>query len=108
MAELSKPFWVKQRQADPGAVLDIMARYYSDASDADTIPTNCDTANLTVNITANDSTTRCGGSFDSDGLVTLNLTDSAAAAVNGVGIHVTVMGRAKNTNAGVLPSNIPF
>ncbi|KKM74420.1 hypothetical protein LCGC14_1400510 [marine sediment metagenome] len=96
MAELNKPFWVKKRG------------YYDDASDLDTVPTNCDTANLTISVTANDSTTRGGGSFDSDGLITLHLTDSAAAAADGVGVHVAIYGRAKNTNAGIEPSNIPI
>jgi len=108
MTELDKPFWVAKRGADPTQKLDHFARYYATASHLDTIPTSCDTTNLTIEATSNNSTTTVGAMFDSDGLVTLYMTDSASAAIgsDAVGVHVTVYGRAKTDKAGADPEQI--
>jgi hypothetical protein len=106
MAELNKLYWVAKRGADPTQKLDVMARYYDTVSDSDTIPTSCDTSNLTIVANANDSTTRVGTTFDSDGVITVYLTDSAAAAVNGTGVNVAVYGRTKTSEAGAEPEQI--
>ena len=77
MAALSVPYWVSKRSSDPSTFLDHIARYYATASNGDTIATNFRTEHLVVVATAADSTTYCGYGFDSDGVITLRLTDSA-------------------------------
>lgn len=105
MASLSGTvYWVTRRHGDPTQGLSQFTIYDSSASNGDTLATSMQTDNgFNVQITANDSNVFGGYTFDSDGVVTFILQNSAGTAVNGKKISVMVTGIEKNTNAAKEP-----
>lgn len=97
-------YWVRRALSDPLVSLDQFSIYSSAASNGDTISSNMRTDNgFTVQITAVESDVYGGYTFDSDGVVTVVLQDSAGVAVNNKAITVLVTGIAKNRTVANMP-----